>query len=47
MDWVERLFGLSPDKGDGWFELLIFLSVGLVLLLAFRQRRRIGRRFRD
>jgi hypothetical protein len=47
MDWVERLFGLSPDNGDGSFELLIFLIVVLVLLLAFRQRRRIGRRFRD
>ncbi len=47
MDWVERLFGLSPDNGDGSFELLIVLIVVLVLLLAFRQRRRIGRRFRD
>ena len=25
MDFVERLFGISPDGGSGLFELLLFL----------------------
>ena len=25
MDFIERIFGVSPDGGDGSFELLLFL----------------------
>jgi len=25
MDFIERLFGISPDGGNGTFELLLFL----------------------
>jgi hypothetical protein len=24
MDFVERLFGIAPDGGSGWLELLLF-----------------------
>ena len=34
MDWVERLFGLSPDGGNGSFEAMISIAVALVLALA-------------
>ena len=25
MDFIERIFGISPDSGSGVFELLLFL----------------------
>ena len=31
MDFIERLFGISPDGGDGSIEVLI---IGIVVLLA-------------
>jgi hypothetical protein len=31
MDWIERLFGISPDGGDGSAELMIFAAVAIVL----------------
>jgi MYXO-CTERM domain-containing protein len=31
MDFIERLFGISPDGGDGSTEVMI---IGLVVLLA-------------
>jgi hypothetical protein len=37
MDFVERLFGLSPDAGSGMFEALI-LSVAIGVLVAFYLR---------
>lgn len=24
MDFIERVFGFSPDDGSGWFEFLLF-----------------------
>jgi hypothetical protein len=45
MDWIEHLFHVSPDGGNGSLELLFFLApvaaflVGLVGLFWFRQRR--------
>lgn len=30
MDWIERVFGISPDGGSGAFEVLVFLLVALV-----------------
>jgi hypothetical protein len=38
MDWIEKLFGVSPDGGDGSAELMILAAVVIVLagLLAAR-----------
>jgi hypothetical protein len=39
MDFIERWLGISPDGGNGTFELLIAASVtAVVLALAYRQR---------
>jgi hypothetical protein len=47
MDFIERLFGVSPDGGNGSLELLYLLVPVSVLLLAgcvlFRRRQRIRR----
>jgi len=32
MDWMEKLFGLSPDGGDGSFELAV--AVALIMVAA-------------
>jgi hypothetical protein len=32
MDWVERLFGVSPDGGSGMLELAIVIAVALTIL---------------
>ena len=34
MDFIEKIFGFSPDAGSGAFEVLLFVSpiVGLYLL---------------
>jgi len=37
MDFIERLFGISPDNGDGTIELLYF-AVSLVALAALSWR---------
>jgi hypothetical protein len=33
MDWAERLLHISPDGGSGYFELLIYCVLALVLAL--------------
>jgi hypothetical protein len=50
MDWIEELFGLSPDGGDGSTELMWLLAfVIIVVAVAWRKgllaflTRRIGR----
>ena len=46
LDWIEELFGLSPDAGSGATELLFALAVILALVVvAWRvaQRRRVSR----
>ena len=35
MDFIERVFGFSPDNGSGWFEFLLF-ALPVVMFLAFR-----------
>jgi hypothetical protein len=42
MDFIEKLFGIAPDGGDGSLELLLFLLpiVGLIALAAWRRSRR-------
>jgi hypothetical protein len=40
MDFIERIFGLAPDGGAGWFEALLFVIpiAGLVLVRMWRRR---------
>ena len=42
MDFIERLFGLSPDNGDGSTEILWLVALAAVIAAAvyFRMRRR-------
>jgi hypothetical protein len=41
VDWIERLFGISPDGGNGYFEWVIVLLVAfLVAAAAWRWVRR-------
>jgi hypothetical protein len=47
MDFIERVFGLSPDGGSGTFELLCFTAVTLAIYaigLAWQRRREPTRR---
>jgi hypothetical protein len=43
MDFIERIFGVSPDGGSGSLELLLFL-VPIVAVLAIRWVRHRARR---
>ena len=37
MDWIERLFGISPDGGDGSTEMLyLAAAVAVVALICAR-----------
>ena len=40
MDFIERVFGISPDQGDGSFEWLLF-AIPLAGLPYLWQRRRL------
>ena len=47
MDWLEQLFGLNPDGGDGSMEALIIaaavlVAVTVVILAVPRLRTRVG-----
>jgi hypothetical protein len=45
MDFIERLFGFSPDGGDGSFELLLFaIPLAVLALLYWRRRLFLNRR---
>jgi hypothetical protein len=35
MDWIERLFGISPDGGNGFTEVLITFCVVFALVVVF------------
>lgn len=45
MDFIERIFGFSPDGGDGSFEFLLFALpvAGLCALAWWRRRQRSGK----
>ena len=43
MDFIERLFGFSPDGGSGTFEFLLFL-IPVIGILAIRELRRRNQR---
>ena len=38
MDFIEKLFGISPDRGNGSFELLLFLIPVVVLAIVWFSR---------
>lgn len=40
MDFIERLFGLSPDGGTGSLELLVMLVAGLAAARLWRTHAR-------
>jgi hypothetical protein len=44
MDFIERLFGISPDGGDGSLEALILLAITMVVaVVGWRRRKRTSR----
>lgn len=47
MDFLERIFGFSPDGGDGSFELLLFAIPVAGLIYLWRRRRLVARQARD
>ena len=49
MDFIERMFGVSPDGGNGSLELLLVLSLAAAIaILCYRlYRRRANRRMRS
>jgi hypothetical protein len=46
MDFIETLFGLSPDGGSGWFEFLLF-AIPLAGVAWLVRRHRMQRQRRD
>ena len=42
MDWIERIFGISPDGGNGTLEA-VYYAVAVLGIAAFTFRRRLGR----
>jgi hypothetical protein len=41
MDFIERIFGISPDGGSGSLEFMLFaLPIAGICYLAYRRRRR-------
>jgi len=42
MDWIERIFHVSPDGGDGTLEA-VYLAVAVLGVVAFTFRGRLGR----
>jgi hypothetical protein len=41
MDFIERIFGIAPDGGSGWLELLLFIVpiAGIIAIAQYRKRR--------
>lgn len=46
MDFIEQLLGLSPDGGDGMFELILFSLpiAGIIALAAWRRHKAAAKR---
>jgi len=38
MDWIEQLFGLSPDGGDGTAEAMIVAAVSVAVAIVIYAR---------
>lgn len=45
MDFIERLFGVSPDGGDGSLEFLWLGAIALAVLVVVFRRRIVARLF--
>lgn len=43
MNWIESVFGLSPDGGDGTTEMLIAVAIALSLAMVFSGRTLLAR----
>ena len=46
MDFIERIFGFSPDGGDGSFEWLLFAIPVAGLIYLWRRRQVLARQKR-
>jgi hypothetical protein len=46
VDWIERLFHISPDGGNGSLELAIFVALVTVVAAAVSAGTRFARRRR-
>lgn len=46
MDFIEQIFGISPDGGSGWFEFLLFAIpiAGIYIIYRIRSRSRKNKR---
>ena len=44
MDFIERIFGFSPDGGSGAFEVLLFLIPIAGLVFLYRRRKNASQR---
>ncbi len=44
MDFIERLFHVAPDRGNGTLELAFFLAVVAVIVLSLARTSRTRRR---
>jgi cbb3-type cytochrome oxidase subunit 3 len=44
MDFIERIFGFSPDGGSGAFEALLFLIPIAGIAILYMRRKRAARR---
>jgi hypothetical protein len=42
MDWIERIFDVAPDGGNGTLEA-VYYAVAVLVIMAIAFRRRIGR----
>ena len=41
MDFIERIFGISPDGGSGSFEFMLFaIPIAGLCYLAYRRKKR-------
>lgn len=40
MDWIERVFGVSPDGGNGMAEMVLAVVIALVLAAGIAVARR-------
>jgi hypothetical protein len=49
MDFIERIFGVSPDGGNGTLELLyvVIVAVAIMIVLCELHRHRTSRRGRS
>ena len=43
MDFIEKLFGISPDGGDGTVELLILIATVCAAALFWMLRKRVSK----